>query len=112
MNITDAKKMSLVVYVLFLISIVMPPVAVIAIILAFVKRNEMRGTIYYNHMLYLIRTSLASFVLWIVGLILTLIFVGYLVLFCVSIWFAFRVIYGFVQFNHNENIDPYKWFLA
>ena len=81
------------------------------VILAYIKRPDMEGTAYYDHMCFLIRTfwgSLAGFVL---GMLFVFVFVGIFLIWAVAIWYTFRVIYGAVKCYEYKSVTPVGWFM-
>ncbi len=90
-----------------LLTFVMP---VAGIILAYVKRGDMSDSVYNNHADYLIKTfwgGLAGFVL---SKITAFISIGSVLLFLVSVWFAYRLAAGFVRLMDNKRMSLDTWF--
>jgi len=90
-----------------LLTFVMP---VAGIILAYVKRGDMSDSVYNNHADYLIKTfwgGLAGFVL---SKITAFIGIGSVLLFLVSVWFAYRLAAGFVRLMDNKRMSLDTWF--
>ncbi|WGE31390.1 hypothetical protein NYR60_05810 [Actinobacillus genomosp. 2] len=106
------RKMMYITYGLFGLGIIFGGLPAIAgVIMAYIKREDMQGTAYYDHMRFLIRTfwgTLAGFVL---GMILSFIGIGILVIWAVSIWYVFRVIYGAIKLLDNKSVTPTGWFM-
>ena len=83
---------------------------IVGIIIAYVKRDDARGTWLASHFDWLIRTFwwslLWSLVVVVVGGILILVLVGLIIipvgLAIVSIWVIYRVVRGFLAFNKSE----------
>ena len=90
-----------------LLTFVMP---VAGIILAYVKRGDMSDSVYNNHADYLIKTfwgGLAGFVL---SKITAFIGIDSVLLFLVSVWFAYRLAAGFVRLTDNKRMSLDTWF--
>lgn len=85
--------------------------AIAGVILAYIKRSDMQGTIYHDHLHFLIRTFWGAFVGFIIGLILSLIGIGLVIIWLVSIWYVFRVIYGAVKLFDHKSVTPTGWFM-
>ena len=77
--------------------------------MAYVKRNEMAGTIYHDHMQFLIRTFWVSLIGGLIGLVLSLVLIGIPILIAVGIWYLYRMIFGLVRLLDNKPVDPYRW---
>lgn len=106
------RKIMYISYGLFGLGIIFGGLPAIAgVILVYIKREDMQGTAYYDHMCFLIRTfwgTLAGFVL---GMILSLIGIGIVLIWLISIWYVFRVIYGAVKLFDNKSVTPTGWFM-
>ena len=70
--------------------------AVVALILAYIKRPEAVGTVFESHFTSAIRTFWISVVVFAVGIVLTLVLVGIAVLVALFVWQLFRTIRGIV----------------
>ncbi len=102
----------LAIYILFALSIVLGGLtAVVGAILAYLKRNDMRGTIYETHISYLLRTFIVTFIGFILGSILSIIGVGMILIALVGIWYLFRVVVGIVKFANKQTVTPTGYFM-
>lgn len=95
---------TLIVYILYGISFIIGITWIAALIYAYIKRNDLKDTIYYSHMNYIIRTCWWTIGWVILGCILMMVFVGILVLFAVSIWSIYRGVKGFIYFKDGKTI--------
>lgn len=108
----NLKTMVYVTYGLFIVGIFMGGFPAIAgVVLAYIKRDEALGTIYHSHFLYLIRTFWVSTLIGLLGVLLSLIFVGIFVIIAVSIWYIFRVIYGAVRCYEQKEVNTQGYFM-
>ena len=71
--------------------------------------NDMRGTIYENHITYLIKTFWVSLAAGLVGACTTIILIGFLILGAGFIWYVYRVVAGFVKFYDGKTVSPDGW---
>lgn len=108
--VLEHRKYTQVVYVLYLASLFTGITSIIGVIIAYVKRDEVRGTVDESHLQYLIRTFWFSLLGFIIGMILVLVLIGYLIILAVSVWFIYRVVMGFMRLLDNKPVDPYGWF--
>ncbi|MFD0966229.1 DUF4870 family protein [Seminibacterium arietis] len=108
-SLLQHKNYMFITYGTFAISLFLPFIAIVGVILAYMKREEVANTIYANHLNYLIRTFWGSIIGGIIGFILSIILVGYVVLFIVSIWYIFRIIYGFIKLTNYQSVSPTSW---
>jgi uncharacterized membrane protein len=87
-------------------------VGIVGLIVAYVKRDEARGTWVESHLRWLIRTFWFSFlwgvvgfiVLVVLGLILIGIPLAFLIWAAASIWVIYRVIRGYLLFKDSKPI--------
>ena len=108
---SEFKNFTLITYIVFIASILLSGGlgAVAGVIMAYVKRDEMVGTIYHNHMLFLIRTFWVSLIGGLIGLVLSLVLIGIPILIAVCIWYVYRMIFGLVRLLDGKPVDPYRW---
>ncbi|ASK28538.1 hypothetical protein BG910_09305 [Neisseria chenwenguii] len=99
----------MVIYGLYALAILVGVSALIGVIVAYVKRDDMRGTAYECHIDYLIKTFWYGLAVLVVGWITSFILIGLLVLFAGYIWFTYRVVAGFIKFNDGKAVDPNGW---
>jgi uncharacterized membrane protein len=107
---TNPKTWAIVVWVLYLSGLVIGITALVGVILAYVKRGELAGTPFESHMTYAIRTFWISLLGALVGVVLSLVLVGFLILLAVGIWCLYRMIRGLVLALDGRPIpDPTSW---
>jgi len=77
--------------------------ALIAIIVGYVKRDDVRGTPYESHFRWQIR-SFWWCVLWgVIGvLLIPLAFIGFAVLWALGIWMLYRIVKGWLYLNDSK----------
>lgn len=97
------KTFTMIVYGLYALGLFLGGLpTIIGLIMAYVKRGEYTDTIYGQHLSFLIRTFWYG-VLWgLVGLVLTLVYIGFIVLFAVGIWYIYRIVRGFLCLNDGK----------
>jgi uncharacterized membrane protein len=98
------RTFALVVYVLYALGLVTGVLTIAGIILAYLKRGAAAGTVYESHFRYAISTFWLSVIAWIVGGILTLVFVGWIVLALWTVWYVFRIIKGGLRAMNREPV--------
>ena len=110
MDRETARQVGLTAYILYGVSVVMPPVALAAVFFAHYKRPHVEGTFIESHLTWLIRTFWLTLVFGIIGAVLTIVLIGFLILFVAGVWYVFRVVKGFVVFNDGKPLaDPEGW---
>lgn len=77
--------------------------ALIAIIIDYVKRDDVRGTLYESHFRWQIR-SFWWCVLWgVIGvLLIPVAFIGFAVLWALGIWMLYRIVKGWLYLNDSK----------
>lgn len=98
------KQYNFITYVLYLVGFIIGFTGIIAIIMNYVKRNEMRGTWLESHVNWQIKTFWVSLIGYIIGACLTVVLVGFLIIFVVFIWHIYRLIVGLIALNDRKTI--------
>ena len=75
---------------------------VAGLILAYIKRGEVRGTIWESHFANQIETFWVSLVLFVVAIPLCFVVIGVPILIGTVIWFLYRTIKGLVRAIENQ----------
>ena len=84
--------------------------SIIGLIIAYVKRGDLRGTVYESHMTSAIRTFWISFAAICIGSVLALIGIGFVILLATSLWHLFRTVRGVIRAIDDKPIaDPEGW---
>ena len=101
------KTLTMVVYVLQVLSVFVGITAIVGVIINYVKRDEAVGTLYESHFDWQIRTFWWGLAWSILGFILLFAFgLGLLVWFVAGIWAIYRVVKGFLKLNDNLPVMP------
>jgi uncharacterized membrane protein len=108
----EARNWAIAVWGLYLVSFVTVGItALIGLIIAYVKRPDLRSTPFGSHMTSAIRTFWISLIVGLIGLILSAILIGYFVLLLIGLWSLFRCVRGLIKAVDNKPIDdPLGWF--
>ncbi|MDM1486534.1 DUF4870 family protein [Acinetobacter towneri] len=104
-ELNQLKQYNLITYILYLVGFVVGITGLIAIIMNYVKRNEMRGTWLESHVDWQIKTFWYSLIGYVVGFLLTAILIGYVIILVVFIWHVYRLIKGLIALNDNKPIQ-------
>lgn len=96
------RKLTHVIYALYAVSILVGITCLVAIIVNYVKRDDVAGTWLESHFRWQIRTFWYS-LLWGVLGALTLVFgVGMFVLLADFVWFVYRIVKGWLRLNDRR----------
>lgn len=96
---------TLIVYILYGLSFFTGFLWFAAIIYAYVRRDDLKKTIYYSHMNYMIRTCWWTLAWSFLSFILMFIFVGFIMFIVVYIWSIYRGIKGFIRFKDGKSME-------
>jgi uncharacterized membrane protein len=81
-----------------------------AVIIAYVKRDDLAGTPFESHMTSAIRTFWISLIVGIIGIVLMFVFIGFIILLLLALWQLFRTIRGLIRAIDGQPIaDPTGW---
>ncbi len=77
---------------------------IVAVVMNYVKRHEVRGTWLESHFDWQIRTFWWGLLWAVVGAILTLVVVGIAVLFADAVWIIYRIVKGWLNLAENKPV--------
>ncbi|WP_416190755.1 DUF4870 family protein [Neisseria sp. CCUG12390] len=106
----NRRTYMMVIYGLYALAALTVFTPVAGVVVAYVKRDDMRGTLYEHHISYLIKTFWVGAIGYLIGGLTMFVGIGLAVLFLVSIWFIYRVVAGFVKFYDGKTVSPDGWF--
>lgn len=98
----SAKTFTAVIYALYAASFFIGISCIVAIVLNYIKREDMQGTFLQSHFRWQIRTFWYALLWGILGAITTLILIGWVVLFVNSVWIIYRLAKGWLRLNENK----------
>lgn len=101
-KIASLKTLSTVIYALYALSLFFGVTAIVAIVLNYIKREEVQGTWLESHFSWQIRTFWWGLVWLVVGAITWIILLGWLVWGVACIWFIYRIAKGWLNLNDNK----------
>jgi uncharacterized membrane protein len=76
--------------------------ALIAIIINYIKRDEVRGTLYESHFTWQIRSFWWSVAWSVVGGLLLVVLIGFVVFGVLFIWMLYRIVKGWLYLNDRK----------
>ena len=104
---TGSVSKSTIVAGLYLASFVFGITGLVGLIMAYVWRDEVRGTWEESHITYLIRTFWIGFILSVIGFILTVVLIGIFIIFAAMIQLAVRSVFSIIRAQKKEAMpDP------
>ena len=109
LNVSDreqsAKRLTTIIYALYAGGLLTGGLtALVAIIMNYVKRDEVRGTWLESHVEWQIKTFWLSLAGYVVGFITTFILIGFVILLIRFIWNMYRLIVGLIALTENRPV--------
>jgi uncharacterized membrane protein len=98
----SARTLTIVVYALQAASFLVGMTFVVAVIINYVKRDDVRGTYLESHFRWQIRTFWYSLLWALVGILTLVLVVGYFVLVADAIWVVYRIVRGWLRVNDGK----------
>lgn len=105
-NLDSAKKLTTVVYALQAAAFFFGITYIIAIIISYVKLDDVRGTWLESHFLWQIRTFWFSLLWGAIGAITYILIIGWFILAADCIWVIYRIVKGWLRLNEGKEILP------
>ena len=96
------NNLTLVVYILQAVSLFVGLTGLVAVIINYVKRDDVRGTRYESHFNWQIRTFWWALLATLLGVALAWILVGFVILGATWVWYVYRIVRGFLNFNDGK----------
>jgi uncharacterized membrane protein len=106
------RTLTWLIYGLYAASFVLGITSIVAIVLNYIKRDSVAGTVYASHFSWQIRTfwiGLAGMVLAVVTMV---ILIGWLVAMATLVWVVYRLVVGALKLMEDQPIAEGKYGLA
>ncbi|MDM1285689.1 hypothetical protein HXZ79_03735 [Acinetobacter indicus] len=104
-GLDQLKQYNLITYILYIVGFFVGVTPIIAIIMNYLKRAEMRGTWLESHVNWQIKTFWVTLIAYLVGAVLTTILIGFIVLLLAFIWHIYRLVKGLMALNSNQPVS-------
>src|SRR6267143_5261420 len=99
-KLKELKTLTLVVYALQAAGFVLGGITwIVAVVINYVKRDEVAGTWLESHFRWQIRTFWFGLLWGVIGGILTLVLVGFAILFADAVWIIYRIVKGWLNLS-------------
>ena len=96
------KTLTTVVYALQALAFFNGITLIVAVIINYVKRDEVAGTWLESHFRWQIRTFWFGLLWGVLGFVLAFVVIGFAVLFAASIWMIYRIVKGWLTLNDGK----------
>ena len=101
-RLDSAKSITTLIYALYAASLFVGVTAIVAIVMNYVKRDDLRGTWLESHFRWQIRTFWFGLLWTILGALTFLLVIGWGILFAVFVWFIYRIVKGWLRLSENK----------
>ena len=91
-DLSKETKNAQIVYILYALSFIFGITYIAGVIVAYIKRPEVKGTWLESHYTWQIKTFWYSIIGFAIGFVLLIVFIGMFVMLAVSIWVIYRII--------------------
>jgi len=100
----SAITLTTVIYALYAASYFVGVTAIVAIVMNYVKKEDVAGTFLESHFRWQIRTFWFG-VLWgVLGTITMMFFIGWFILIANGIWIIYRIVKGWLRLNDGKSM--------
>ncbi|HOJ70535.1 MAG TPA: hypothetical protein PLR38_01700 [Syntrophorhabdaceae bacterium] len=98
----SAKTLTTVIYALYAASFLIGITAIVAIVMNYVKKEDVAGTFLESHFRWQIRTFWFGLLWGAIGVITYFFVIGWLILMANGIWIIYRIVKGWLRLNDNK----------
>lgn len=105
-NDGELKTITTIVYALQAVSFFIGITFIAAVILNYVKKEDVQGTWLASHFRWQIRTFWFGLLWGAIGLITFFLVVGYFILIANAIWIVYRIIKGWLRLSEGKEMYP------
>jgi len=96
------KTLTMVVYALQAVGFIVAITWIVAVVINYVKKDEVAGSWLESHFRWQIRTFWFGLLWGVVGAVLLLVLVGYAVWVAAGIWVVYRIVKGWLYLNDGK----------
>jgi uncharacterized membrane protein len=101
-KLKELKTLTLAVYALQAAGFFLGITWIVAVVINYVKREEVAGTWLESHFRWQIRTFWFGLLWGVIGGILALVLVGFAILFADAVWIIYRIVKGWLNLNDGK----------
>ena len=105
-SLRKLKNVALAGYALQALAFFVGVSAIVAIVLAYVKLDDARGTWLESHFRWQIRTFWVALIGGIVGAVTFIILIGWVILCATAVWVIYRIVKGWLALNDGKPLPP------
>lgn len=101
-NERSAKSLTTIIYALYAASFLFGITAIVAIMMNYIKKDDVVGTFLESHFAWQIRTFWFGLLWMVIGGITVFILIGWLILSVNTLWIIYRIVKGWLNLNDNK----------
>lgn len=101
-QLRSAKNVTTVIYALYAVSFFVGVTAIVAIIMNYVKKDDVLGSFLESHFLWQIRSFWYGLLWWAVAVVTLFIGIGLIVMGVTYVWLIYRIVKGWLRLNDNR----------
>ena len=101
-KLASNRTLTTVIYALYAASLLVGMTALVAIVINYIKKEDVAGTYLESHFRWQIRTFWYGLLWAAIGMVTYVLLIGMLILFADFIWFLYRIIKGWLYLNENR----------
>ena len=105
-NPDSLKNLTTVVYALQAVSFFFGITAIVAIVINYVKIDDIRGTWLESHFRWQIRTFWFGLLWGVIGVLTFVLVIGWFILAADAVWVIYRIVKGWLKLNEGKEIVP------
>ncbi len=105
-DLDSAKTITTVVYALQVLSFFVGITAIVAIVINYVKIDDIKGTWLESHFRWQIRTFWFGLLWGVIGAITFVLIIGWFILAADAIWIIYRIVKGWLRLNDGKEVNP------
>lgn len=98
----SAKTLTTVIYALYAASFLVGLTAIVAIVMNYIKKDEVAGTFLESHFRWQIRTFWFGLLWAFLGMLTLMVVVGWAILMANAVWIIYRIVKGWLNLNDNK----------
>ncbi len=104
-NEQSAKSLTTIIYALYAASFLFGISAIAAIMMNYIKKEDVAGTFLESHFRWQMRTFWFGLLWMVIGGITVFILVGWLILCVNTLWIVYRIVKGWLNLNDNKPME-------
>lgn len=103
---SPARNLAVVVYILQGLSFFLGGItALVGVVINYVKLDEVRGSWIESHFRWQIRTFWIGLLWTVIGILTTMLIVGWFILLGIAIWVIYRIVKGALALNDGKSLE-------